>query len=605
MSGASAVRIDGLGRFLLVLLSALAVTASVAVAVAEPRHGIAMHGEPALPADFTAFPWVNPDAPQGGVYREALTGTFDSTNPFIVRGKSVAGVRTYVFESLMARNRSEPFSLYGLLAETIDVAPDRRRVTFRLRPGARFSDGVPVTAADVRFSLETLREHGRPNYRAYYDKVARIATPDSRTVSFFLDEADRELVLVLGLMPILPEHFFAGRDFEASTLDPLIGSGPYRFEEIKPGERVIYRRDPHWWGRGLAVNRGLWNFDEVRFDYFLDGYAALEAFKRGLVDIRAEGDPARWAGDYEFPGAAGGKVARDIVTSGLPRPAAAIAINTRRPLLANPRIREALILAFDFEWANSNLFHGLMQRTQGYFAGSPLSFVGHPASAREQRMLAKAHATLPGAILDGSWRLPVSDGRGRDRANLRRAVEILAEQGFRLEGGVMREARTGRPLVLELLVQTREQERLALHYQRSLRSIGIILAVRQVDPAQFQRRLDIYDYDLVPVSWYNSLSPGNEQAFYWGSAGRETPGTRNYAGVSDTAIDHMIGEIVKTTDRETFEDAVRALDRLLVAGNYAILLYAPPGQWIARWTRIGRPAKPSLYGFDPEASWSK
>ena len=287
-----------------------------------------------------------------------------------------------------------------------------------------------------------------------------------RTVSFFLDEADRELVLVLGLMPILPEHFFAGRDFEASTLDPLIGSGPYRFQEIKPGERVIYRRDPHWWGRGLAVNRGLWNFDEVRFDYF-DGYAALEAFKRGLVDIRAEGDPARWAGDYEFPGAAGGKVARDIVTSGLPRPAAAIAINTRRPLLANPRICEALILAFDFEWANSNLFHGLMQRTQGYFAGSPLSFVGHPASAREQRMLAKAHATLPGAILDGSWRLPVSDGRGRDRANLRRAVEILAEQGFRLEGG-HEGGEDGRPLVLELLVQTREQERLALHYQRSL-----------------------------------------------------------------------------------------------------------------------------------------
>ncbi len=602
MSGASAVRIDRLGRFLLVLLTVLAVTHSIALAA--PRHGIAMHGEPELPAGFTAFPWVNPDAPQGGVYREALTGTFDSTNPFIVRGTSAAGVRTYVFESLMARNRSEPFSLYGLLAETIDVATDRRQVTFRLRPEARFSDGTPVTSADVRFSLATLREHGRPNYRAYYDKVARIDTPDPLTVTFFLDEADRELVLVLGLMPILPEHFFAGRDFEASTLDPLIGSGPYRFQEIRPGERVVYRRDPHWWGRGLAVNRGLWNFDEVRFDYYLDGYAALEAFKRGLVDIRAEGDPARWAGDYDFPGA-GGKVALDIVTSGLPRPAAAIAINTRQPLLANPRVREALILAFDFEWANSNLFHGLMQRTQGYFAGSPLSFVGHRASARERQMLTHAHTKLPEAILDGSWRLPVSDGRGRDRANLRKAIQILAEQGFRLADGVMKEVKTGRSLALELLVQTREQERLALHYQRSLRSIGITLAVRQVDPAQFQRRLDVYDYDLVPVSWYNSLSPGNEQAFYWGSAGRETPGTRNYAGVADPAIDNMIGEIVKTTDRESFQDAVRALDRLLVAGNYAILLYAPPGQWIARWTRIGRPAKPSLYGFDPEASWAK
>ena len=278
MSGAIAVRIDRLRLLLLALLTTIAI--AVPVAVAAPRHGIAMHGEPELPADFTSFPWVNPEAPQGGIYREALTGTFDSTNPFIVRGKSVAGVRTYVFESLLARNRSEPFSLYGLLAATIDVSPDRRKVTFHLRPEARFSDGTPVTAADVRFSLQILRDHGRPNYRTYYDKVERIDTPDARTVTFFLGEADREIVLVLGLMPVLPEHFFAGRDFEASTLDPLVGSGPYRFKEIKAGERVVYERNPNWWGRGLAVDRGLWNFDEVRFDYFLDGNAALEAFKR-------------------------------------------------------------------------------------------------------------------------------------------------------------------------------------------------------------------------------------------------------------------------------------------------------------------------------------
>ena len=603
MSGAIAVRIDRLRLLFLALLTTIAI--AVPVAVAEPRHGIAMHGEPELPADFTSFPWVNPEAPQGGIYREALTGTFDSTNPFIVRGKSVAGIRTYVFESLLARNRSEPFSLYGLLAATIDVSPDRRKVTFHLRPEARFSDGTPVTAADVRFSLQILRDHGRPNYRTYYDKVERIDTPDARTVTFFLGEADREIVLVLGLMPVLPEHFFAGRDFEASTLDPLIGSGPYRFKEIKAGERVVYERNPNWWGRGLAVDRGLWNFDEVRFDYFLDGNAALEAFKRGLVDLRAEGDPARWAGDYDFPAAANGQVVLETVPSGMPRPASAIAMNTRRPVLANAAVREALILAFDFEWANTNLFHGLMQRSQGYFAGSPLSFAGHPASARERQMLADAHVSLPAAILDGSWRLPVSDGRGRDRANLHKAMAILAGQGYRLAGGVMRDEKTGRPLALELLVQTREQERIGLHYQRSLRSIGITLAVRQIDPAQFQRRLDAYDYDLAPVSWSNSLSPGNEQAYYWGSVGRETPGTRNYAGVADPAIDHMIGEIVNSSDRATFEDAVRALDRLLVAGNYAILLYAAPGQWIARWSRIGRPATPSLYGFDPEASWAK
>ena len=479
MSGAIAVPIDGLCRLLLALLTAIAL--AVPAAFAEPRHGIAMHGEPELPADFTSFPWVNPDAPQGGIYREALTGTFDSTNPFIVRGKSVAGVRTYVFESLLARNRSEPFSLYGLLAATIDVAADRRKVTFRLRPEARFSDGTPVTAADIRFSLQILRDHGRPNYRTYYDKVERVDTPDARTVTFFLGEADRELVLVLGLMPVLPEHFFAGRNFEASTLDPLVGSGPYRFKEIKAGERVVYERNPNWWGRGLAVDRGLWNFDEVRFDYFLDGNAALEAFKRGLVDLRAEGDPARWAGDYDFPAAANGQVVLETVPSGMPRPASAIAMNTRRPVLANAAVREALILAFDFEWANTNLFHGLMQRTQGYFAGSPLSFAGHPASARERQMLADAHARLPEAILDGSWRLPVSDGRGRDRANLQKAMAVLAGQGYRIAGGVMRDAKTGRQLALELLVQTREQERIGLHYQRrSGRSASRLRCARSI-----------------------------------------------------------------------------------------------------------------------------
>jgi peptide/nickel transport system substrate-binding protein len=572
-------------------------------ATAEPVHGIAMHGEPQLPEDFSHFPYVNPDAPQGGVLRQTVTGSFDSLNPFIIRGQAVQAMRTYVFESLMSRNKAEPFSLYGLIAESIEVAQDRSRVTFNLDPRARFSDGTAVTAADVVFSLETLRDHGRPNHRTYYSKVDRIEAPDDHTVTFHLPEGDRELVLILGLMPVLPRHVFETREFEATTLEPLVGSGPYTVTEVRPGERVVFRKDPDYWGRDLPAARGLWNFDEIRFDYYRDDQTAFEAFRKGLADVRFEADPTRWSRGYDFPAVARGDVVLETIPDALPAPVFSFVFNTRRALFADPRVREAMIHAFNFEWANENLFDGLFQRTQGYFDGSDLSSLGNPASARERELLEKVGADLPEDILEGSYRLPVGDRSGRDRDNLRRAGELMAQAGWMPQNGVLTHEDTGEPFAFELLVQTREQERIGLHYKRLLDRLGVSVSLRQVDSSQFQRRLLSYDFDMVPVSWDNSLSPGNEQIFYWGSFGRTAEGTRNYMGADDPVIDAIIDAMLVAQDRDDFVAAVRALDRLLIAGRYIVPLYHAPGQWLARWSHIERPSETSLYGFDPATAW--
>lgn len=322
-------------------------------AQATPQHGIAMHGEPALAADFKHLPYVNPDAPQGGAMRLAITGSFDSLSPFILKGTPVMGVRTYVFESLMGRNGDEPFSLYGLLAETIDASDDRQSFTFKIRPEAKFSDGRPVTAADVVFSLETLRDKGRPNFKNSYSKITRIETLDDRTVTFHQQVGDRELPLIVGLMPVIPKHAWEGKAFDESSLDPMTGSGPYVISEVRAGESITYKKNPDYWGKNLPLGKGLWNFETVRYDYYRDSNAAFEAFKKGDADIRTEGNPTRWATGYDFPAAKDGKVILEKIVQRTPAPASGFAFNTRRKLFEDPRVREALIIAFDFEWALS------------------------------------------------------------------------------------------------------------------------------------------------------------------------------------------------------------------------------------------------------------
>ena len=579
-----------------------ALTLSAGSVWASPKHGIAMHGEAALPADFQHLPYVNPDAPQGGQLRQAIVGSFDSTNPFIVKGADVYGVRTYAIESLMGRSWAEPFSLYGLLAESIDVSDDRQTFSFKIRPEAKFSDGTPVTATDVVFSMETLRDKGRPGFKNSYGKVTKVETPDDHTVVFHQVSGDRELPLIIGVMPILSKASWDGKAFDQSSLDPIIGSGPYVMAEVKPGEAIIYKKNPDYWGKDLPINKGLWNFDEVRFDYYRDANAAFEAFKSGLVDVRIEADPTQWNSGYDFPAVTDGKITMEKIAANWPAPTTGFVFNTRRKMFEDVRVREALAMAFDFEWANANLFNGSYRRTYGYYSGSDLSSEGRPADARELAVLGDAAKTLRPEFLDGSYKLPVSDGSGRDRKMLRKAVGLLAEAGWKIgDNGLVNDA--GEQFAFTIAVRFKDEEKLALHFQRTLRAIGIKADVRLVDAAQFTRMRTTYDFDMLPWTWYNSASPGNEQYLYFGSSGRTAEGSRNYPGIADPAVDGAIKAMLDATSMEDFVAAVHAEDRLLVSGFYMVPLYNLGGQWVARWNYIGRPDTQPLPGFETTTLW--
>ncbi|HEU0081942.1 MAG TPA: extracellular solute-binding protein [Bradyrhizobium sp.] len=565
-----------------------------------------MHGAPRLPADFAHMPYANPDAPKGGRLVQGLLGTFDSLNPLIVRGLAVQQVRGYVVESLMARGNDEPFTLYGLLAKSIETDDARSFATFRLDPKARFADGQPVLADDVLFSWALLRDKGRPNHRQYYAKVSKAEALDARTVRFDFGGAhDRELPLILGLMPVLAKHAVDVATFEETSMTAPVGSGPYRVTAVRPGASVTLTRNPDYWGSDLPANRGLWNFDEIRLDFYREANGAFEAFKRGLYDFRVETEPLRWHDGYDFAAVRSGEVVRDTIETGMPKPSEFLVFNTRRPMFADIRVRQALNLLFDFEWINRNYFFGLYGRAGGYFAGSELSAYARPADDGERILLKPYAARIPADILDGSWRLPVSDASGRDRATLRAALALLAEAGYELDGTVLRQRATGTPLAFEILVTTRDQERIALAFQRDLKRAGIDAAVRAVDGVQFDQRRLAFDFDMIQNRWDHSLSPGNEQSFYFGSEAADNQGTRNYMGAKEPAVDAMIAAMLQAREHGEFVPAVRALDRVLMAGFYAIPLYNAPAQWIARWNRIERPSTTALAGYLPETWWRK
>jgi peptide/nickel transport system substrate-binding protein len=573
-------------------------------ATAGQGYAIAMHGEPKLPADFTHMPYANPDAPKGGRLVEGILGTFDSLNPLIVKGLAVQQIRGFVVESLMARGNDEAFSLYGLLARSVETDDVRSYVTFGLDPRARFSDGRQVTADDVVFSWALLRDKGRPNHRQYYSKVAKAEALDPLTVKFdFGGTRDRELPLILGLMPVLPRHAVDAATFEETSMTAPIGSGPYRVGKVNPGTSVTLIRNPNYWGQDLPANRGLWNFDEIRLDFYRETNAQFEAFKRGLYDFRVETEPLRWHDGYDFPAARSGQVIRDTIKTGMPQPSEFLVFNTRRPVFADIRVRQALTLLFDFEWINRNYFFGLYGRSAGFFAGSELSAYGRPADGREQELLKPFAEHMSADILDGRYRLPVTDGSGRDRATLRSALSLLSEAGYDLDGTVLRKRSTKAPLTFEILVATREQERIALAFTRDLKRAGIEASVRSVDAVQFDQRRLSFDFDMIQNRWDQSLSPGNEQYFYWGSEAADTQGTRNYMGARDPAIDAMIAAMLEARERDAFISAVRALDRTLMSGFYAIPLFNVQEQWIARWNRIERPKPTALTGYLPETWW--
>jgi peptide/nickel transport system substrate-binding protein len=573
-------------------------------AAAEAAYGIAMHGAPAMPDGFTVLPYANPDAPKGGRLVQGLLGTFDSLNPLIVKGLAVQTIRGYVVESLMARGYDEPFTLYGLLARTVETDDARSSVTFKLDPAARFSDGIPVTTEDVIFSWQLLRDHGRPNHRTYYAKVVKAESLDARTVRFDLGGSnDRELPLILGLMPVLPKHAIDAATFEETTLAKPVGSGPYVVADVDPGRSVTLKRDPNYWGRALGINRGLWNFDELRFEYYRDTNAYFEAFKTGLYDVRSETDPSRWQTGYDIPAVRDGRIVKESFANGLPKLTSAFVFNTRRPIFSDIRVRHAISLLFDAEWVNRNFFFDLYRRSASFFAGSELSAYQRPADAHERALLAPFPDAVRADVLDGTWSLPGADGSGRDRESLRQALTLLGAAGYELNGTKLREHNSGRPLRFEIMVTSRDEERLALAFSSNLARAGIDAQVRIVDAVQYDQRRVSFDFDMIEYRWEQSLSPGNEQSFYWGSAAADEPGSRNYMGVRSAAIDAMIAAMLRARERGDFVDAVRALDRVLMSGCYVVPLFYLPAQWVARWTSIAHPARTSLSGYLPETWW--
>lgn len=569
-----------------------------------PTHAIAMHGEPLYGPGFDHFAYANPDAPKGGSIAYGATGSFDSLNPFIVRGTSALGLREHVFESLLARGYDEPFTLYGLVAEAVEVPADRSWIAFTLNPDARFSDGVPVSVDDVVYSLETLRDKGRPNYKTYYSKVERIERIGERTVKFhFTPDGDREIPLILGLMPIIPKHVYEQRDFGAASFDTPVGSGPYVVDRTLPGKRIVYRRNPDYWGRDLPVNAGHYNIDVITYEYFRDTNASFEAFKTGIYHARPEDDPVRWATGYNFPALRDGKVRKVTFETGLPSGMYGLVFNTRRPVFADRHVREALIHLFNFDWINENLYFGAYVRTKSFFDNSELGSSGRPANERERKLLAPYPGAVSPPVMENGWHAPRGDLSGQDRTNRAYAISLLAAAGYDIRNGAMTHAATGRPLRFEILVATPPEERLALTYARMASRIGVSIAVRNVDPSQYQERRNNYDFDMIFNSWFSSLSPGNEQSFYWGSAAADMPGTRNYMGVKEPAIDAMIEAMLAAESREDFTAAVRAMDRVLMSGAYMIPLFHQPEQWLALWDMVKVPETNSLYGYRSSTWW--
>ncbi len=594
-------------------VSAAAVLACATLPLrAEPVHGIAMHGEPALPAGFTHFPYANPEAPKGGEITYCVIGSFDNLNPFIIRSlrSTARGMidtifGNLVFESLMSRSADEPFGLYGLLAESVEMPDDRSTIEFHIRPEARWSDGQPVTPEDVIFTYEVFTEKGRPPYRDRMSRIEKIEKTGERSVKFtFNDKADREFPLIVALTPVLPRHGFDKDTFDQTTLKPLTGSGPYLVDTVAPGERIVFKRDPDYWGRDVPAKRGFDNYDRVTISYFLNSNAQFEAFKKGLCAIHTEADPVKRARGMDFPAARDGRVVTESFPSGIPPVVTGFLFNTRQEKFADPTVRRALAMLYDFEWANRNLFEGLYERTVSFWQGSELSALGVPASERERELLGPfPDAVLP-EIMDGTWRPPATDGSGQDRKVLRAALDLFTEAGFKLDGGRMLDAR-GNPFGFEILAASESEQRLAALYQRTLSRLGIAVDIRMLDDTQMQQRKQRFDFDVLIAAqgFSNSLSPGTEQIGRWGSESAGQEGSFNLAGVASPAIDAAIEAMLNAREKEDYVAAVRALDRLLMSGAYMVPMQHNTDQWLAYWSYMRHPEKTPLQGYQLPVWW--
>jgi microcin C transport system substrate-binding protein len=589
-----------------VLAATLAVTMGGTVLAREPTpvHGIAMHGDLKYGPDFEHFEYADPAAPKGGSITYSAIGTFDSLNPFILRGQPAAGVGV-VFETLTTRSNDEAFSEYGLLAETIEMPEDRSWVAFTLRPEARWHDGEPVTVEDVIWSLEAIKTMGHPFYRAYYANVTSAEADGERRVKFSFDGAvNRELPLIVGQMPILPKHYWEGRDFEASTLEPPLGSGPYRIFRVDPGRSITYERVADYWGADIPVNEGRFNYDAIRYEYFRDSNVALEAFKAGQYDFRVENTARLWATAYTGPGVDAGLIKREEIRDESGTGLQGYVFNTRRPMFQDPRVRAALAYAFDFEWSNHTLFFDQYERSYSYFSNTELAATDLP-DERELALLEPFRDQLPIEVFTSVYQPPSTDGSGELRGNLRTAFEMLQEAGWEVDRSTRKlvNAETGQPMRFEILLVNPAFERITGPFLRNLERLGIDATMRTVDTAQYQNRMDDFDFDMAVAVWGQSLSPGNEQRDFWSCEAARTPGSRNLAGICDPVVDHLINAVIEAEDRESLVAATRALDRVLLHGYYVIPHWYSPVTRVAYWDKLDRPDIDPRYGLDLFAWW--
>ena len=571
-------------------LGVLAVTIVAPMAEAQQKvtlaHAMAMHGQPKYGPDFKHFDYVNPNAPKGGAVRLGVRGTFDNFNQFIPKGVAGAGDAT---ETLLTSSADEPFTKYGLIAESIEWPEDRSWVVFRLRPEARWHDGKPITVDDVIFSLDILKTKGRPVYRFYFGSIEKAERVGPRKVKFTFTEAgNRELPLIAGEIPILPKHYWKDRDFTKTTLEPPLGSGPYKIVDYEPGRRVVVERVKDYWGAHLPVNRGRSNFDRIRYEYYFDETVLRQALKAGKLDYREENQAKAWALDYDTPAVRDGWLKLEKIGHKNPTGMQAFVMNTRRQVFKDRKLRRALAYAFDFEWSNRNLFFSQYTRTESYFSNSELASTDLP-KGEELAILERYRGRVPDEVFTRVYKAPATDGSGWPRENLRRAFELLAEAGWVVRDMKLVNAETGRQLTFEILLYSPTFERIVLPFRRNLARLGIDARIRLVDTSQYINRLREFDFDMVVGSWGQSESPGNEQRSYWSSKAAASPAARNFAGIKDPVVDELIESVISAPDRKGLVTRTRALDRVLLWGHYVIPNWHVRVDRIASWNKFSRP----------------
>lgn len=593
------------GVAVLALLSFPALAQDVAV---KPVHAMAMHGAPKYAADFKHLDYVNPNAPKGGTFRQHVIGTFDSLNPHIIKGAPGAG-SSLVSETLLEQSADEPFSEYGLIAETIEVPEDRSWVIFNLRPQAKWHDGVQITADDVVWSFNTLTTEGAPFYKAYYHNVKNVEALSPTRVKFTFDMAgNRELPLIVGQMPVLPKHYWTaeGRVFGESSLTPPLGSGPYKYGTVKPGELIELVRVQDWWGKDLPINVGRYNFDKITYEYYRDANVALEAFLGGQYDFRQENTAKTWATAYDAPVVKNGQVKKEEIHHTLPQGAQGFIFNLRRPIFQDINVRRAISYAFDFEWSNKQFAHDSYTRTRSYFSNSDMEAKGTPSAAELAILEPFKDQLMPGVLVE-EFNPPKTDGSGNNRNQLAAANELLNKGSYHMgPDGVRVHAQTGQRLEFEFVDSNPAFERWIAPFIQNLKKLGIKATYRTVDDAQYQNRMNNFDFDMTVMVYPQSSSPGNEQREFWGSDRADMAGSRNYIGIKDPVVDALVEKIVAAQTREELVTLTSALDRVLQWGYYMVPNWYLSAWRIAYWDKFGKPDTAPSYGTGiPDTWWAK